>query len=467
MTQPFMQRTLTLLAGMAAFLFAQVSAPAQEIQFPDFSTTTGLTLNGAAAPAAGVLRVVPDAGSQAGSVFWSTPLSTQVSFNTQFQIQISGVNSPSYRSDGMAFVIHADSRADTALGTGGGAMGYGGGAQANPAITPSVVVEFDIYGDGGPYSQSHVGLMFDGMYTQHAIHTNTVALLDDGAVKDVSISYDVQTKQLSVFLSEENQPPQLLFTYPVDIQAKLGASAWFGFTAGTGGGYAAHDVLNWELDLDLNQTPVAVDAYYAVSQTGTLNEGEPGVLVNDTDPDGDPITMVVVSDPEQAATFQWNDDGSFSYAPLAYFSGTDTFTYLANDGTEDSNVATVEITVTQPDTGGFITGGGKLSAGSGKRTFGLVAKDLGGGVKGNLEFQDHAAGLNVKSDLVDWVYAPDQTEGFFSGACTVNGVAGHTFFVELHDGGGSDDITVWVFDALGAVVYSSGDALSSGNIKIH
>src|SRR5438093_8238476 len=42
----------------------------------------------------------------------------------------------------------------------------------------------------------------------------------------------------------------------------------------------------------------------------------------------------------------WLDpNASFSYTPDANFNGSDSFTYKANDGTLDSNVATVSITV--------------------------------------------------------------------------------------------------------------------------
>ena len=45
-------------------------------------------------------------------------------------------------------------------------------------------------------------------------------------------------------------------------------------------------------------------------------------------------------------TLVLNSDGSFTYTPNADFSGTDTFTYFANDGTANSNLAaTVTITV--------------------------------------------------------------------------------------------------------------------------
>ena len=61
--------------------------------------------------------------------------------------------------------------------------------------------------------------------------------------------------------------------------------------------------------------------------------------------DGDPLTATLVSGPTNAASFSLNVDGSFTYTPVVDFNGIDTFTYKANDGGLDSNVATVTITV--------------------------------------------------------------------------------------------------------------------------
>ncbi len=58
------------------------------------------------------------------------------------------------------------------------------------------------------------------------------------------------------------------------------------------------------------------------------------------------LTAIKVSDPANG-TLVLNADGSFTYTPDADFNGTDTFTYKANDGYDDSNVATVTITVTE------------------------------------------------------------------------------------------------------------------------
>ena len=85
---------------------------------------------------------------------------------------------------------------------------------------------------------------------------------------------------------------------------------------------------------------------YVVSEDGTLNvSAVNGVLANDFDIDGDTLTAVLVSGPANAAAFTLNPDGSFSYTPSANFNGIDSFTYRANDGSVDSNIATVTIRV--------------------------------------------------------------------------------------------------------------------------
>ena len=93
-----------------------------------------------------------------------------------------------------------------------------------------------------------------------------------------------------------------------------------------------------------NTMPKAKDDSYSVEQGGILSEPEPGVLKNDSDPDGDEISAVLVTEPSNGAV-SLESDGSFSYTPNEDFSGSDTFAYKANDGTEDSNRANVTIEV--------------------------------------------------------------------------------------------------------------------------
>jgi hypothetical protein len=85
---------------------------------------------------------------------------------------------------------------------------------------------------------------------------------------------------------------------------------------------------------------------YVVSEDGALNVSTAdGVLANDFDIDEDPLTAVLDSGPSNATSFTLNPDGSFTYTPVANFNGVDSFTYHANDGSEDSNIVTVTIRV--------------------------------------------------------------------------------------------------------------------------
>jgi len=94
----------------------------------------------------------------------------------------------------------------------------------------------------------------------------------------------------------------------------------------------------------LNDPPVAADDSYSTDEDIPIIEGAPGVLGNDSDPEDDGLTAVLVDDVSNG-TLTLNADGSFMYVPNGNFNGTDSFTYKANDDKDDSNVATVTITV--------------------------------------------------------------------------------------------------------------------------
>jgi VCBS repeat-containing protein len=98
--------------------------------------------------------------------------------------------------------------------------------------------------------------------------------------------------------------------------------------------------------LTANSPPVAADDAYSTNVNTTLNQAAPGVLANDTDPEGGVLTAQLASTPSHG-TLTLNANGSFTYTPTANYAGSDSFTYTANDGTANSNVATATITVTQ------------------------------------------------------------------------------------------------------------------------
>lgn len=66
------------------------------------------------------------------------------------------------------------------------------------------------------------------------------------------------------------------------------------------------------------------------------------VLANDSDPDGDALSIVAVGTPARG-TARANADGTITYSPSSRFKGSDSFTYRVSDG-DDEATATVTIT---------------------------------------------------------------------------------------------------------------------------
>ncbi len=89
--------------------------------------------------------------------------------------------------------------------------------------------------------------------------------------------------------------------------------------------------------------PVAHPDLYEVSAGGS---GLLDVLVNDTDIEGDVLTATLVSNALHGTLIATN--GMFLYAPTNGFQGTDRFTYMADDGTDDSQIVMVSVMVVEP-----------------------------------------------------------------------------------------------------------------------
>ncbi|MFM7097610.1 MAG: tandem-95 repeat protein, partial [Gemmataceae bacterium] len=95
----------------------------------------------------------------------------------------------------------------------------------------------------------------------------------------------------------------------------------------------------------VNDTPMGMSDSYTTPEDTVLNVPVPGVLGNDTDVDGDPLTSILVSGPSHGL-LSFNADGSFNYTPNANYNGPDSFTYKANDGSLDSAPILVSLTIT-------------------------------------------------------------------------------------------------------------------------
>ena len=137
-----------------------------------------------------------------------------------------------------------------------------------------------------------------------------------------------------------------------------------GTLSGTGANLSYHPAANYKGDdsftykandgsADSNVATVSItvnavnDAPVEANDSAFTHEDTPtdiAVLSNDNDLDGDTLSVSSFTQPDHG-TVSENADGSLEYTPNADYNGADFFTYMATDGTEESNTASVSILV--------------------------------------------------------------------------------------------------------------------------
>jgi hypothetical protein len=110
-------------------------------------------------------------------------------------------------------------------------------------------------------------------------------------------------------------------------------------------------------DSTANSAPVAVADSASTDKNTAVTIS---VLANDSDPDGDALSVAAVSQPASKGSVNINGDGTLYYQPHPRFTGTDTFSYTISDG---SYQASAQVTVT---VGGSSSGGDDSTTGGGK-----------------------------------------------------------------------------------------------------
>jgi VCBS repeat-containing protein len=126
------------------------------------------------------------------------------------------------------------------------------------------------------------------------------------------------------------------FTYQGNLNYNGADSFTFNATDGTRTSNTATESITIN---PVNDAPVANDDSFTTAEDTSLTAN---VLDNDSDVEGDTLTATLVTGPAHG-TLTFNADGSFTYMPAANYNGADSFTYKANDGQADSNVATVSL----------------------------------------------------------------------------------------------------------------------------
>ena len=231
-------------------LVCVIAAPAlAQVNYPDFSSTTGLMLNGATATVsngidpAPVLRLATTAVFNGGSAF-TTQRVCLANFSSSFTFRITapaGLPDASGQSGADGLTLVFQSAGPSALGVLGGSLGYGG-------IAPSVAVEIDTWDNGViDAGTNHVGINVNGDVNSVA-KAAVPGRFDDGTLWSAWVDYNGTTLEVRVS-NTGVRPAAANLSLAIDIPAALGSSAAFaGFTGATGAAWGNHDVVSWDLD---------------------------------------------------------------------------------------------------------------------------------------------------------------------------------------------------------------------------
>jgi hypothetical protein len=181
----------------------------------------GWTTNGSATISSGTVVLTTATKEQTGTCVYGTPLITR-GLHAAFTIQISGGTG----GDGITFMLlDAATAKPTALGAGGGGMGFAG--------LPGVAVAFTTYGQPGDPSNNFVGISSqgNGRNLKYLATSTNVPNLRTGTHAVEVVAGDGQT--LTVFVDQ---------VQVLQAATPLPANAYVGFSAGTGGQTDIHEV---------------------------------------------------------------------------------------------------------------------------------------------------------------------------------------------------------------------------------
>src|SRR5665213_2150176 len=245
-------------SGYSNTVSANTSSQLPALDFSGgFTGSTGaLTFNGTAALNGSKLELTSGGNTQTGSAFSTSPLPDQ-RFTTTFTLQLTNA-----QADGMTFTMQ--DQANTALGGGGGSLGYTG-------ITPSVAIKFDLYNNAGEGTNS-TGLFTNG--ANPTTNPNTFDLtssgvdLHGGDPLQVTLTYDGTNLQETIF--DTVTGASFSHGYAINIPATLGANtAFIGFTGATGGATAIQDVQTWTYTPLPTSPPAIPTGLQVVPASGT------------------------------------------------------------------------------------------------------------------------------------------------------------------------------------------------------
>ena len=182
-----------------------------------------------------------------------------------------------------------------------------------------------------PLNDAPVALDKTVLYLQNVAVSFTIEAVDADPT-DV-LTFTVLTQPANGTLT--GTAPNLTFTPALNFTG----TTTFTFKVNDGTVDSNIATVTLRLDDGISYPPIAFDQTLSVNEDNNLN-----ILLVASDANGDPLTYTIVSGPTHG-TITSGTGSSRIYTPALNYNGPDSFTFKANDGTNDSNIATVSITV--------------------------------------------------------------------------------------------------------------------------
>ncbi|MEA2578426.1 MAG: hypothetical protein QOD78_2014, partial [Chloroflexota bacterium] len=157
--------------------------------------------------------------------------------------------------------------------------------------------------------------------------------------------------------------------------------------------------------------------------------------------------------------------GSHSYAAIGVY----TITVTVTD--DDGGTGSAEVMAIISDNTVKVTGGGWITATSGRYSFGFVAKPDTAGLQGQIQVRTPGKG-RFHGNVVLTLSGTGNTAAW-TGTGKWNGVNGYQYSVSVVDNGNGrkkatdDTISITVRTSAGVVVFSVSGSLKGGNITVH
>jgi hypothetical protein len=220
---------LLLAIGSISTAHGQASIP-PPIEFRQGFSGAGsaLQLNNGAKIGGDTLEMTDGGLDEATSAFATAPVNVQA-FTTDFEFGLAG------KADGFTFTIQ---------NVGPGAVGGQGGGLGYEGIQKSIAIKFDIYNNAGEGDDS-IGLYTDGASpTTPAIDLSNTRITLNGSVFKGHVVYD--GTDLTMTFTDINSNVSYTHVWPIDIPGTVGgATAYVGFTGGTGGLGSQNWIFSW------------------------------------------------------------------------------------------------------------------------------------------------------------------------------------------------------------------------------